>query len=115
MFGFLKKTEEPKTSQIIEFDKNAWIAFVNFVHQTKFGGIQPNWNNRLFIDYKYLDIEYNCIQFRYMLNEGKFQGIEFFVPDDERSTLSCNLINRVNNVADAIIFISDLNKNKYAS
>ena len=115
MFGFLKKNSSLETSKVVEFDKHAWVAFVDFVHQTKYGNIKPTWPNRLFVDYKYLDVEYNCLLYRYILKDGKFLGVEFFVPENEKSTLSHRLINRTNNTADAIIFVSDLARNKFAS
>ena len=115
MFDYLKKTRQPEAPKQKEFDTSAWHAFVDFVHQTKYGKIKPTWPNRLFVDYRYLDIDYNCLLYRYIIKDGKFLGIEFFVPENEKSTLSCNLINRVSNVTDAIIFISELNKNTFAN
>ena len=114
MFRWLKSKsiEEETKSEVKEFDKDAWEAFVRYVHSSKFKTERLNGTNKLFIEYKYLNVDYTCLLYRYNIRDGKILNIEFHVPDNPKSTLSCNLINRVNKVAYAIDFIDDLCNNR---
>ena len=104
----LFQKEKTKKEPFIEFDVKAWNAFAKFINKTKTS------QNKLYIQYKYLNVKYEYIIFKFLQKNDKFIGIEFWVPDHPESTLSCRLINRVSNVAEAINFIYELNQNSFA-
>lgn len=106
---FKRKNIEVDTKQeTIEFDRDAWESFVRYVHNNNIKTDRANIGNKLFIKYNYLGIDYLYLIYRYNIRDGKILNIEFHVPDDKRSTLSCNLINRVNKVSNAINFVIEL-------
>ena len=110
-----KKTEVKEST---EFNRIVWINFVDFIAKCRHGAAYTNarnmWPNRIFIKYHYLDIDYNQLIFKYVKKDDKFIGIEFWVPEDPRSTLSCRLINRVYTAEEAIQYITELTENHFS-
>lgn len=111
-----KNKNEKKEFQ--EFSRTQWISFVNFVCKCKYGSAYENarniWPNRIPIKYHYLNVDYNSIIFKYVVKDNRTIGIEFWVPEDPRSTLSCRLINRVLTIEEAIQYITELSESHFS-
>lgn len=107
MFNWLKRKNienDIKEADIVYFDSKAWEAFVKFINK----GIKDTNSNRVYIKYNYIGVDYDYLIYKYIVKNGKYLGINFFVHDNPKNTLSCNLINRVSSVEEAIKFITEL-------
>jgi len=112
------KNKRPKSKEMPEFNKAIWLNFVEFIFKCRHGKASADarniWPNRIPIKYHYLDIEYNYLIFKFVIKNEKTIGIEFWVPEDPRSTLSCRLINRVSTIEEAISYVTELTENHFS-
>lgn len=89
-----------------------WEAFVEFINKSNTDKVAQTSTRKIDIQYNYLDVKYNHLIFKYLIKDGAIIGIEFFVPEHPKSTLSHRLINRVGLVSSAIKYVTELSQNK---
>lgn len=110
MLAWKKKTNNKQTEP---FDRELFEDFVGIVRKTANVGSNVT-TNAIPVSYKYINVHYTYILYKYKTNDRNDLYIAFELPKcKSNESLDCRIVNISHSAKDAIKFLDELTNDKY--